>query len=328
MRYLPILLFLTAAGCSRGNPCNIADGQAPELLSASGCVNMSDPTQPAAGTIAYDINEPFWDDGAEKHRFIALPEGGRIDIDATGDFLFPVGTVLIKHFHIDGRFIETRFFTRGTAQTWSGYSYEWDEAQTEARLLPYRKDLPITGQAWHFPGPDACQKCHTAAAGFSLGLEIAQLNKDYSYVTGDTPVNQIDYLHSLGVLAEIPPELRKLKLASSDNHALSLHERARAYLHSNCSNCHRPNGGTESTMDLRYSTAFADMNLCNAQPRLGSFAIPDARLLAPGAHERSILWNRIHRSDNSRMPPLFNDVVHAEGVRLIEEWIDTMAGCI
>jgi uncharacterized repeat protein (TIGR03806 family) len=331
LRFL-FILFMVAAitGCSHENVnfCNIANGEAPALLSASGCVNMADPAQAAAGTIPYDINEPFWSDGAEKHRFMALPEDTRIDIDAAGDFILPVGTVLIKHFRINGRYIETRFFTRSSADTWNGYSYEWNEAQTEAQLLPFRKELPMAGQSWLFPGRDQCQQCHTAAAGFSLGLEIAQLNKDYSYARAGASVNQLDYLQALGVLAEVPPALRNLKLPSSKDHSHTLNDRARSYLHSNCSHCHRPNGGTESTMDLRFNTPFADMNLCDARPRLGDFSIPDARLLAPGDYKRSILWVRTSRSDNNRMPLLFSDVVDADGVRLIEEWINGLSGCI
>jgi uncharacterized repeat protein (TIGR03806 family) len=299
----------------------------PPLLSTTGCVTMSDPGQPVPGTIPYDINEPFWSDGAEKRRYMALPANARIEIDADGDFIFPVGTVLIKHFRLGGQFIETRFLVR-KAEAWKGYNYQWNDTQTEARLLHGAMEQVIGGQPWFFPGgKEHCQKCHTAAAGFSLGLEIAQLNRDYQYPGTDKPVNQIDHLQSLGVLGTVPSELRHLKLANSRDPARELNARARAYLHSNCSQCHRPAGGTESSLDLRAATPLADMRLCDAPPRLGTLGLPDSRLLAPGDHARSVAWFRMQTLENSRMPPLFSKAVDAAGVAVIEQWIDTLTRC-
>jgi uncharacterized repeat protein (TIGR03806 family) len=297
----------------------------PPLLSATACVNMTDPEQAVPGTIPYDINEPFWSDGAEKRRYMALPDKARIEIAADGDFIFPAGTVLIKHFRLDGRFIETRFFVRKN-DAWKGYNYQWNDTQTEAQLLNGPTQVNTGKQTWFFPGgKEHCQQCHTAAAGFSLGLEISQLNKDYRYAAAADPVNQIDYLQSLGVLADVP--VRNLKLANSKDSARSLNERARAYLHSNCSQCHRPEGGTQSTLDLRAGIALADMNLCDAPPRLGNLNLADARLLAPGDHTHSILWLRMQTLDSIRMPPLFSRVVDEAGVAMIKQWIDTLADC-
>jgi uncharacterized repeat protein (TIGR03806 family) len=341
LRFLFILCATAAvAACGpEGAVCNIdsfnregaifatKERTPPPLLSATACVNMSDPAQGVPGAIPYDINEPFWSDGAEKQRYMALPDNARIELAADGDFLCPVGTVLIKHFRLDGRFIETRFFVRKN-NAWRGYNYRWDDTQTEAQLLNSPAEVDTGKQTWFFPGgQEHCQQCHTAAAGFSLGLEISQLNKDYRYPGTDKPVNQIDYLQSLGVLAAAPAGIRGLKLASSKDAAHDLNARARAYLHSNCSQCHRPEGGTQSTLDLRAGITLADMNLCNATPRLGNFGLADARLLTPGDHARSILWNRIAREDNSRMPPLFSKVVDSAGVELMRQWIDTLTQC-
>lgn len=330
LRCLLVLFIAAVSACGHRGGCNPASIDATPLLSATGCVNMADPARPAAGTLPYDINEPFWSDGAEKQRFLSLPRGGWVDIADDGDFIFPAGTVLIKNFRLDGHFFETRLFARvgaGTgADAWRGYSYLWNDAGTEAHLLPNAAEVPIAGQLWHFPSREECLQCHTEAAGFSLGLELAQLNRDYSHA--GSPVNQLDYLRALGVLADIPPGLRRLQLASSRDPARDLNDRARAWLHGNCAHCHRPGGGTESTLDLRAGTAFADMNLCDARPLLGELGLPDARLLAPGDTARSVLWSRIHRQDNSHMPPwFFNKVIDAHGVRLIEEWIQSLPEC-
>ncbi len=46
----------------------------PANLIDTGCVSMADPKQPALGLIPYAPNAPFWSDGADKDRWMALPE--------------------------------------------------------------------------------------------------------------------------------------------------------------------------------------------------------------------------------------------------------------
>ena len=48
-------------------------GTVPTTLSATGCVNPANATQPASGLISYSINAPFWSDNATKERWMALP---------------------------------------------------------------------------------------------------------------------------------------------------------------------------------------------------------------------------------------------------------------
>ena len=80
----------------------------------------------------------------------------------------------------------------------------------------------------------------------------------------------------------------------------SLTNRARAYLHTNCSQCHRPSGPTPSTMDLRYTTALNSTNACNAAPQAGDLGIgANARLIAPGSAANSIVVNRANRRDGN-----------------------------
>ena len=63
-----------------------------------------------------------------------------------------------------------------------------------------------------------------------------------------------------------------------------LDDRARAYLHTNCSQCHRPGGPTPSNMDLRYTTHVAGTNACDVVPSETDLGIgPNARLIAPGS---------------------------------------------
>jgi len=60
----------------------------------------------------------------------------------------PVGTVMVKSFGFDGKLIETRLLVHPDATTWNGYSYKWNEAQTDATVVPADEDLlPINTRA-------------------------------------------------------------------------------------------------------------------------------------------------------------------------------------
>ena len=171
----------------------------PTQLSATGCVNPANPTQPASGLIPYAPNAPFWSDGAAKKRWLALPDGQRITIDADNDFDFPNGSVLMKNFSARRQLVETRLFMRHTDGNWAGYTYEWNAQQTDATRVVGGKTVQVGGQTWEFPSEAQCLQCHTAAAGRSLGLEIGQLNGDFS--TRNRPHgNQLTTLNAIDTL--------------------------------------------------------------------------------------------------------------------------------
>jgi mono/diheme cytochrome c family protein len=105
-------------------------------------------------------------------------------------------------------------------------------------------------------------------------------------------------------------------------------DRARAYLHTNCSQCHRPGGPTPGNLDLRYTVSLAGTNACGALPQSGDLGLgANARLIAPGSATNSILVNRMNRRDPAAMPPLASNVVDADGVALISQWIDGLTSC-
>jgi uncharacterized repeat protein (TIGR03806 family) len=300
----------------------------PARLSATGCVDPADPTQPASGLIPYAINESFWSDNAEKERFIGLPDAGRITVEPDGDFVFPVGTVLMKSFRLHGRLIETRLLLNQPDTGWNGYSYQWNEAQTDATLLNGGLETPIDGQLWRYPSGAECSQCHTAAAGFSLGPEARQLNRDFTYPSTGLTANQLDTFETIGLFASaLGAGTRALTLPRSEDETRPLAARARSYLHSNCSNCHRPGGVSQSAMDLRFDVAPEFMNLCNAPPLQGDLGIADARLLAPGDPERSVLWHRIGLQNEYRMPPVASTVIDSAGALLIHDWIGSLNAC-
>ena len=111
------------------------------------------------------------------------------------------------------------------------------------------------------------------------------------------------------------------KLVDPYDETLSLELRARSYLHANCASCHVPAGGGNASIELSYQTPNAKMGVFETSPRHQDFGIMDAKIIASGNPDRSVLLQRIVRRGNSQMPPIATNVVDARAAALIEAWI-------
>jgi uncharacterized repeat protein (TIGR03806 family) len=302
----------------------------PTKLSETGCVDPTDPARPASGLIPFQPNAPFWSDGAAKERFMGLPDGQALSANASGDWDFPNGTVLVKNFRISNKLIETRLFMRHPDGVWGGYSYEWNDAETEATRVLGGKNKVISGQTWVYPSEQQCLQCHTEAAGHSLGLETAQQNGSFRYPQTGRTANQVMTLNAIGAIAPViagTPDTLPVYRDPYDT-AFTLSKRARAYLHSNCSQCHRPGGPTPTNLDFRYTTALSATNACDALPDEGDLGVVDARIIAPGAPERSLVLKRVASLDPvQHMPPLGTTVQDTVAVQLLNDWILQLQNC-
>lgn len=279
----------------------------PRSILATGCVDPSDLHGPGPGTIAYEVNHPFWSDGADKRRFVALPRGASAALGPDGDLDFPNGTVLVKSFFdADDRPVETRLLVRHDDDGWAGYTWAWNADGTDATFVEETRTEMVDGHPWVLPGPRDCMACHTGAAGRTLGLEAGQLSADT--------------LAALGTEASAEP------LPALDADA-PLEQRARAYLHVNCSPCHRDEGtGGRSNLDLRMSMSLEETKLCGS-PRAGDLDLDDPAIVVPGAPERSVLLARIEAEGSARMPPLGRTTVDEVGAAVIAEWITALPSC-
>jgi uncharacterized repeat protein (TIGR03806 family) len=296
-------------------------------LSATGCVKAESPKEPAAGLIPYDVVNPLWSDGADKERYLALPNATKIDVNGDGDFQLPVGSVLVKHFKLNDKFVETRLFMHGELG-WQGFSYEWQDDQTDALLLRGSKDKVVDSVDWHYPSREQCLVCHTRAANFSLGVEAQQLNRNFIYPSTGITANQLTTLEHIGLFNNaLSSDQKTAKLYSLDDNNASLDVRARSYLHSNCSGCHRPNGPTASNLDLRFATAFANTHACNQSPGSGDVGITNPVIIAPGEPERSVLLARMKLRDTNQMPPIGTHLVDAAAMQVVSDWIAGLQNC-
>jgi len=292
----------------------------PDDLSDTGCQDLN-------ALIPYDINAPFWSDGAKKGRYMSLPDGKSIRIDNNDDWVYPPGSVLVKTFELGGRLIETRLLMRHTKGDWAGYTYEWNAAGTRATRVRGGKTVTVGGKTWIYPTEGECMQCHTPAAGFALGPETAQLNGDQLYPSTGITVNQITALDAVDAFNEPPGDPHELPALADPAGKASLTSRARAYLHTNCSQCHRPGGPTPSDMDLRYQTPLKQMNVCNEKPTQGDMGIAYAALVKPGQAGKSVLLNRMSRRDSAGMPPTGSTIPDAAGAQLLSNWIDSLNSC-
>jgi hypothetical protein len=320
----------------------VAENDEPMLLSQTGCVDPSDPTKAAMTLVPYDVNSPLWSDGASKERYISLPTGSKIhvkdcaaepatcqSVDAggtaedEGHWDLPVGATVMKVFLIGGARVESRLLMHVSDTVWRGYSFEWNDAGTDATLLPDKKDKPVGSQSWHYPSRSECLACHTEGAGRSLGPTTPQLNRDYDYPDGT--MNVIDKFEALGAFDHSPTRIAAYPSPTGTG---PLEDRARSYLQANCSLCHRP-GSTVMDVDLRFTTAFADTGLCNqginASP--DDTNLPPLRLVPMDPTNSNISFRMHTLNSGYRMPKYASSVVDTAGTMLIDDWINSITSC-
>jgi len=301
----------------------------PRTLSATGCIDMANPSEPAPGLIPYEPTAPFWSDGADKERFIALPDGEQVTVSGDGTLEFPNGTVFVKNFEREGQRIETRLFMRHDDGIWGGYTYAWRPDGSDADLLDAGEVRDVAGGAWKYPSRAECLACHTGAAGFVLGFESPQLESPIVY---DATMRRAPQLDTLAHIDLFDPPLDDAARAAVPGLIdpfgdAPLGDRARAYLHTNCVSCHIEGSTARGETYLDFRLSLGDTNTCDTAPQLGDLGIENARLIAPGAPERSVLLERMKRDDIARMPSGAGLVTDTRGVQLIEQWITSLASC-
>lgn len=292
----------------------------PENLSEVGCFDTQTKNH-SSGVFDYQINSALWSDGANKERAFAIPNNQIIEVLEDGDFDFPDNSILLKHFLNGDTYLETRLLVKLT-DGWRGFSYEWNDQQTDATLLSQGKTKDVGDFIHTYPSSNECDVCHTSAANHSLGLEIAQVNLERS----DLGVNQLDFLSQAGYFDQSLESQNQDRLYGLNDQSASLEDRSRSYLHSNCSGCHRADAALDF-IDLNYRTAFSQTNTCDVEPSIDDLGIANARIIAPSNADASVLLVRMERLDEHRMPPLASLMVDQNATSLVRDWINGRSNC-
>jgi uncharacterized repeat protein (TIGR03806 family) len=335
----------------------------PRTLSATGLFASVADHVPAPGLIPYSVIAPQWCDGAAKVRYLAIPDDAKIEFEtltypqpapgAPTGWKFPDGTVLVETISLEmetgnshsRRRLETRILHHERLaggedvgdQYWQGYTYVWNDQQSDAVLLEDPKGLDRTytlrdsdtpngrrQQTWHFPSRTECAVCHNMAAKYVLGVQTVQMNKDHDY--GGAIANQLSTLTHLDIFTKplpAPPE-KLARLVDYRAEHENLARRARSYLHANCSHCHRKWGGGNADFQLLATLDVSEMGTVGVRPGQGTFGIPRARILAPSDPYRSVLFYRMAQVGPGRMPRLGSAVVDEPGLRLVHDWIQQL----
>ena len=289
---------------------------APRTLAEFGFFTDAAGRVPADRVTPYELNVPLWSDGADKLRYIYLPEGTRLTADGEGLLQFPVGAAIIKSFAFgkgaDQRLIETRVLLH-RADGWAALPYRWNAAQTEATLALAGGRLEVTtpaGEAisYRIPNKNQCKECHSLdGAVIPIGPKARNM--------------------AAGWLAAMLPALpaKSGSLPHWNTRAAGpAAPLARAYLDVNCAHCHQPGGmASNSGLDLRWEQA-------NPQA-IGIFKRPVAAGRGAGGHEfgivpgqpdASILAHRLASAEPGvAMPELGKSTVDPDGVAVVRRWI-------
>lgn len=323
----------------------------PSLLSETGVFTDLLTLQTAPGVIPYEVANPLWSDAAEKRRWIILPNDGSHDSPAEdivfselGNWVFPAGTVIVKHFEIRPdernpgliRRLETRFLICTENGGKYGVTYKWNPAGTDAELLTIGDvdDFTYTSlngdteiRQWDYPARADCMLCHTDAAGQALGLRTHSLNSSFYYEASGREANQLETFNDLGMFDRVlsVEELQSfIEARPLDDETAPVEHRVRSYLESNCSHCHMP-GSTVEFFDLRLGTPLNEQGVVNGAIQ-GRYPFdPEGRYLKPGDVDLSALHFRANSAGNGdAMPPLAKNLIDAQAVAFLEDYIESL----
>ena len=314
--------------------------QFPRRLSESGLFADLKEQTPAPGVVPYEIHAKRWADHATSERWLALPGDVNISIAkkefgviGAGRWVFPTDAVLAKTYSLETergnpstrRRIETQIMHFDGVQ-WAAYSYRWNDAQTDAELVPSDgadatfdvKDPAEPGgalrQPWRFFARAECLRCHNMWVNFTPGFSAVQLDRAAIAASGDP----------LGLLTRLNLPQEEPKLADPHGTHGGIDVRARSYLHANCGTCHRFGGGGSVPTLLNIEQKLADARLVDAKPVQGGLGLPDARIIAPGDPYRSVLLYRMATAGRGHMPYLGGKLIDDRGLLLVRDWIAGM----
>jgi len=288
----------------------------PRYLSRTGFFPAFPDRTPLARAVPYTPTFALWSDGTDKQRFLLLPSGTSVDTSDPQHWLFPVGTLFVKHFGYDlkaggRREVETRVLQKGS-DGWRFGTYVWNGSQTEAELTDGRP-LPVgiagvrgavpPSFAYQVPGTGQCRSCHARQDDSVIGFEPMQL-------TGPA----LRALEDQGVLST-PQDAAWPSVAGATWSEASV----RGYLHANCAHCHSDEGGLATT--LGFSLEHQDTD--------SAIGLPSRRgrgpLVDPGNPAGSVLLLMLAGSpDLPRMPPLGPQIVDVNAVTQVSEWIRSL----
>jgi hypothetical protein len=316
--------------------CTIPENSAlPSDLRCTGLYGRFEQRELACNVLGYAPAYALWSDGADKHRYVWLPAGGKLDASDPNDLVFPIGTKFWKEFRLPngGRLLETRLLQK-VDNGWVYTSYVWSEDEKSATQNNDGVDN-LLGTGHVVPNRDQCDECHRGRKDKILGWDALLLGAGARDLTRDELVRR--------GLFEPGKELPSLSIPGDEVERAAL-----GYLHVNCGvSCHNPNPrakGGNSGLSLRLeadmlSSAAASPAVTTGLHRVpstnskyGGISVPDGttaleyfRDFVPLNLERSLILVRMKtRGDDGEMPSIGSKQVDQAGVEAVSRWIQQM----
>ena len=332
-----LLLVLAACGGSSSvEPC--PPGEFCTKLSSYELFDDIATQTPAPDLLPYSLNTPLFSDYADKDRFIFLPPGTAMTWNDGDAFGFPEGAMVVKTFAyatdrrdraLGRRLLETRLLVREAAG-WTGASYVYEDGDASDATLAVagatlatswiHDDGTTRENQYAVPNKNQCKNCHAE-------------HEDTFDVLGPKArhVANLQAFVDAGALVGAPPAAEWPKpIVATDPSTGTVEERARQWLDINCGNCHNARGGAARTSGLYLDLSVTDLgSLGVCKPPVAAGKGSGGRLfgIVPGQPDASILIYRIESIEPEiKMPELGRNLVHAEGVSLIREWVTQLAG--
>jgi hypothetical protein len=291
-------------------------------------------TQIAPGVRAYAPQFPFWDDLAEKRRWIYLPPGTRIDTTDMDHWVFPAGTKVWKEFTRDGTRVETRLIMKQLADddapgAWLYATYQWNATQ-DGTAMVIDGVQNANGTEHDIPTRFDCRDCHDRLLPSRvLGFQAIQLDLD-------APPGELDLedLIAEGLLTAPPGGTTPrfpLPGSAVDGAALG-------YLHGNCGHCHNPTsdlsmGHTRIDLRLRVgllgsvgeAPPYASTVGVDADVPYTEGGVTYTTLIIPGDPAMSAVISRMNSMLPLRfMPNVAVEMIDPAGQAALVAWINSL----
>jgi hypothetical protein len=269
----------------------------------------------------------FWSDGAEKTRWVDLPDGVQIDTASMDEWKYPVGTKVWKEFKVSGRRVETRFMQKVVGERWLQAAYVWsaDEATATRQTEGATIDLG-GGKDYVVPKSSECNDCHKGRKDKLLGFEAVSLGQPGA--SGFT----LAALAAEGRLSAPPAKTSVTIPDDGTGHAAD----ALAWIHVNCgTSCH-----TGTSLGTAYGTGMRlrigwdeiagkppaqwDVVKSTVGIPVRSPAWAGELRIAPGDPTSSVVLRLLGQRGTAQMPPIATRIVDEKGKAAVFAWISAM----
>ena len=315
----------------RRNPSVSKPADFPHKLSETGLFSDVVKQVAAPGVQPFEIRAPMWADGAQGSRFIGIPSG-HIETDPStgGKVTWPKESVLAKTVSMEmeqgkpasRKKIETQVL-HFDGQTWSAYSYRWNEAGTDAELVGTNgeeRKIELLGEkypggkhryTYRFHNRAECLRCHNAWGGFALAFQPQQLvDEKQALAAGLVDANFFKQTTA--------------RLVNPYHAKEPLEDRARSWLHANCAQCHRQNGGGSVPLMVNAEMALKDLRALDEKPTRGDFGMADAKVILSGNPWKSVLLHRVATTGSGHMPLIGPHEIDEAAVNLLAKWTHSL----